>query len=167
MLFSTHGGSFDPPESGCVLPSFCSILYEFCSICLSLSDSFWHSVFVLPIGPRHGQTASWSTISRWMCRRISLACGIKVRVPPIPVKAQSTRSVNASCDFQHQASVMFVRHPLLTQLLCSTVYTSVETSFGLKVLHVAFVAQPSFSVLWDIPSGDWIRTHLCPVMYNS
>ena len=62
-------------------------------------------LFILPEGPKKGQAAAKSTISRWIKQLIIQAYGLKRLPPPLSLKAHSTRAMGASWAAHHQISM--------------------------------------------------------------
>ena len=62
-------------------------------------------LFILPDGPKKGQAAAKSTISRWIKQLITQAYGLKGLPPPVSLKAHSTRAMGASWAAHHQISM--------------------------------------------------------------
>ena len=102
------------------------------------------SLFVLPEGPRKGMAASASTIAKWIRQTIEQAYALKGKVPPVQVKAHSTRSLSTSWACRHGASVAQVCKAAtwstvhtFTKFYRVDVQASADASFGRKVLSAA------------------------------
>lgn len=113
---------------------------------LKLSASFRKTdcLFVLTEGPRKGQLATSSTISRWIRQIIIQAYGLKRKVPPWDLKAHSTRGVSASWAVRQQVSMAQVCKAAawssvhtFTRFYQVDVRSQKETVFGHSVLQAA------------------------------
>ena len=102
------------------------------------------TLFILPEGPRCGQAASKSTISKWIRQVITQAYGLRGKVPPFKVKAHSTRAVGTSWAVHHQASMAQVCKAAtwssvhtFTKFYQLDIRKNEESAFGRSVLQAA------------------------------
>ncbi|XP_041422215.1 uncharacterized protein LOC121394688 isoform X2 [Xenopus laevis] len=108
------------------------------------SKSFRKSpaLFVLPSGPRRGQPASKSVLSRWIRESIKQAYSAKGKPPPEGLRAHSTRAVGASWAWRNSASLEQIckaatwssTHTFAKFYKVDT-YSSAEASLGRMVLQ--------------------------------
>ncbi|XP_041432732.1 uncharacterized protein LOC121398141 [Xenopus laevis] len=100
------------------------------------------ALFVIPSGPRRGQAASKSTISRWIRESIKQAYSAKGRFPPEGLRAHSTRAVGASWAWRNSASLEQICRAAtwssahtFSKFYKVDTFSSAEAALGRKVLQ--------------------------------
>uniref|UniRef100_A0A803K8I3 Tyr recombinase domain-containing protein n=1 Tax=Xenopus tropicalis TaxID=8364 RepID=A0A803K8I3_XENTR len=100
------------------------------------------SLFMIPSGARKGLPATKTTIARWIKETIRRSYLAKKKVPPIKIRAHSTRSLGTSWAHRNFASAEQVCRAAtwsslhtFTKFYQFNTYLSAEATFGRKVLQ--------------------------------
>uniref|UniRef100_A0A803JL00 Tyr recombinase domain-containing protein n=1 Tax=Xenopus tropicalis TaxID=8364 RepID=A0A803JL00_XENTR len=100
------------------------------------------TLFIIPSGARKGLPATKTTIARWIKETVRRAYLVRKKVPPIKLRAHSTRAIGASWAHRNAATAEQVCRAAtwssphtFTKFYHFNTYLSAEAAFGRKVLQ--------------------------------